>query len=238
VTEGRERKLASWRHRHLYPALVVTGPDGGRRARCLGCGMPGPPRTGLKRFASLVLAVVFVVSLVLGGRALAQEAESAVVQLTPMRDSGVSGTATLTDVEGGVKVELNMKGLSEADVRHINHFHGGGTCAEASVGRVAPVTIPLNTLVAQEDGTGSATTTLKDLTLDELLEGGQERFILVHAKSKEGQGIPPGISCGDLALPASGGSRPTVLLASGAAVVLGAAAGSLALLRRMLRRFA
>jgi Cu/Zn superoxide dismutase len=238
VAEGRERKLASWRRRHLYPALVVTGPDGGRRARCLGCGMPGPSRTGLKRFASVVLAVVFVVSLVLGGRALAQEAESAVVQLTPSHDSGVSGTAALTDVEGGVKVELNMKGFSEAGVRHINHFHGGGTCAEARAGRVAPVTIPLNTLVAQEDGTGSATTTIKGVTMDELFGGDQERFILVHAKSKEGQGIPPGISCGNLPLPASGGSQPTVLLAIGAAVVLGAAAGSLALLRRSLQRFA
>jgi Cu/Zn superoxide dismutase len=198
--------------------------------------MLGPLRIGLKRIAGVVLGTVLLVSLVLGGSALAQEAESEELQLTPSRDSGVRGTASLTDVEGGVKVELNMKGLPEAGVQHINHFHGGGTCADDRAGRTAPVTIPLNTLVAQEDGTGSATTTIKDVTVDELLGGDQERFILVHAKSKEGQGVPPGISCGDLALPASGGSRPTVLLVIAAALVLGAAAGSMALLRRQLRR--
>lgn len=57
--------------------------------------------------------------------------------------------------------------------------------------RMAPVTTPLNPIVAQEDGAGSATTTIKDVTLDELLGGDQKRFILVHAKTKEGQGVPP-----------------------------------------------
>jgi hypothetical protein len=46
-------------------------------------------------------------SLALGGSALAQETESVNLQLTPSRDSGVSGTATLTNVEGGVEVQLN-----------------------------------------------------------------------------------------------------------------------------------
>jgi hypothetical protein len=35
-----------------------------------------------------------------GAGALAQETDSLSLQLTPSRDSGVSGTATLTDVEG------------------------------------------------------------------------------------------------------------------------------------------
>jgi hypothetical protein len=138
------------------------------------------------------------------------------IQLTPSRNSGVSGTATLTDVEGGVKVELNMKGLPKAGVEHINHVHGGGTCADDRAGRTAPVTIPLKTVVAKGNGTGSATTTLKDVTLDKLFGSDQARFILLHAKTKEGQGVPPGISCADL-VPRTGSGAFETLPASGAA---------------------
>jgi hypothetical protein len=141
--------------------------------------------------------------------------KSVKLQLTPSRNSGVRGTATLTDVEGGVKVELDMRGLPEAGVEHINHIHGGGTCTDDRAGRTAPVTILLKNVVTQEAGTGSATTTIKGVTLDKLFGGDQARFILVHAKTKKGQGVPPGISCADLpqrigaggfeTLPASGG---------------------------------
>jgi hypothetical protein len=52
------------------------------------------------------------------------------------------------------------------------------------------VTIPLNTVVAKADGTGSATTRLKDVTLDQLLGVDKHRFILLHDKAKKGQGGP------------------------------------------------
>ena len=177
----------------------------------------------LNRVATMVFGATLLVSLGLGGSAFAQEGKSEQLQLTPSRDSGVSGTATLADVEGGVKVELSMKGLPEEGVKHINHIHGGGTCADDRAGRTAPVTIPLNSVVANADGTGSATTTIKDVTLDELLGDDQHRFILLHAKVEKGQGVPPGISCADLPqestkttfenLPSSGGMLPEVLLA-------------------------
>jgi hypothetical protein len=35
-------KSARWRCRHLHPVLIAVGPEGERRARCLGCGMLGP----------------------------------------------------------------------------------------------------------------------------------------------------------------------------------------------------
>jgi hypothetical protein len=162
--------------------------------------------------------------------------KSVELQLTPSRNSGVSGTATLTDVEGGVKVELNMRGLPEAGVEHINHIHGGGTCADDRAGRTAPVTIPLNNVVTQAAGTGSATTTIKDVTLDKLLGGDQARFILVHAKTKKGQGVPPGISCADLpqrigtggfeTLPASGGFSLPALPAAKQVVPMAGALGT------------
>jgi Cu/Zn superoxide dismutase len=195
----------------------------------------------LKRLAGVVFGATLVVSLVLGGSAIAQGAQSAQVQLTPSRDSGVSGTATLTDVEGGVEVELNMQGLPEAGIKHINHIHGGGTCADDRAGRTAPVTIPLKTVVANEDGTGSTTTTIKDVSVDELFGEDEERFILLHAKTEKGQGVPPGISCADLVprsgnggfetLPMSGGTSPAVLLIFGAVLALGSMIGLLALRR-------
>jgi Cu/Zn superoxide dismutase len=176
----------------------------------------------LKRVVSMVFGATLLASLVLGGSALAKGEKSVQLNLSPSRDSGVSGKATLTDVEDGVKVELHMKGLPEAGVKHINHIHGGGTCADDRAGRTAPVTIPLNTVVANADGTGSATTTIKDVTLDELLGDDQHRFILLHAEVEKGKGVPPGISCADLPqkstnttfenLPPSGGVPPTALL--------------------------
>jgi hypothetical protein len=108
---------------------------------------------------------------------------------------------------------------------------------------MAPVTIPLKPVVAQEDGTGSATTTLEDVTLDKLFGGDQDRFILLHAKTKEGQGVPPGITCVDLpkrsgnaaldTLPASGGIPPEMLLATLLALILVGTAGLLALRRHI-----
>jgi Cu/Zn superoxide dismutase len=176
----------------------------------------------LKRVVSLVFGATLLASIVLGGSALAKGEKSVKLHLTPLQNSGVTGEATLTDVNGGVEVELNMQHLPEPGVKHINHFHGGGTCADVAAGNMAPVTIPLKTIVAKEDGTGSATSTIKDVTLKQLLGDDEHRFILLHAKVKEGQGVPPGISCADLPqkstnttfedLPSSGGVPPTALL--------------------------
>ena len=196
----------------------------------------------LKRVAVMVFGATLLASLVLGGSALAKEEKSVKLHLTPSRDSGVSGTATLKEVEGGVKVELEMEGLPEKGVEHINHIHAGGTCADDRAGRTAPVTIPLNTVVAEGDGTGSATTTVKDVTLEKLLGDDQHRFILLHDKVKEGQGVPPGISCADLPqrstntslenLPTSGGLPPIVLLVIPSALLVVATSAMFVVLRR------
>lgn len=196
----------------------------------------------LKRLSGILFSATLLTSLILGGSALAHEEKSVQLHLKPLSDSGVSGNATLSNTEKGVKVELSMQGLPEAGVEHINHFHGGGTCADVQAGRMAPVTIPLKTIVAKEDGTGSATTTIKDVTLDELLGKDQHRFILVHAKVKEGQGVPPGISCVDLPqssanatfkpLPSSGGLPPILLLVVPIGMLLVSISAALRLLHR------
>ena len=197
----------------------------------------------LKRTVSIVFGVTLLASLILGGTAFAQDEKSVQLELTPSRDSGVRGTAILTDVKGGVNVELSMKGLPEEGVKHINHIHGGGTCADDRAGRTAPVTIPLNTVVADADGTGSATTTIKDVTLDQLLGKDQHRFVLLHAKVEKGQGVPPGISCADLPqksanttfenLPSSGGLPPKVLLIVPLVLLVMVTSVMLMLLRRI-----
>jgi hypothetical protein len=179
-------------------------------------------------FAALALAFA------LSASAGAQENQTVEVKLTQSRESGVSGTATLEDVNGGVEVTLEMRDLPQPGIKHINHIHGGGTCADDRAGRTAPVTIPLKTITAQEDGTGSATTTLEDVSVAELFGEDKERFVLFHAQTIEGEGVPPGIACADLApLAETGGIRPVTLLLAGALSGLGVAAGLFILQRRI-----
>jgi LPXTG-motif cell wall-anchored protein len=184
---------------------------------------------------ALAITMLFVaLALALSASAEAQEDQTMEVNLTESRDSGVSGTATLEDVKGGVKVTLQMQNLPEAGIKHINHIHAGGTCADDRAGRTAPVTIPLQTITAQDDGTGSATTTIEDVSVAQLFGEEKERFILLHAQTIEGEGVPPGIACADLApLPDTGGIRPATLFLAGAISVLGVAAGLFILQRRI-----
>jgi LPXTG-motif cell wall-anchored protein len=187
---------------------------------------------GARRLAGVSVVAALSAALVLTSGAAAQEQQSMEAQLTPSRGSGVSGTATLADVDNGVKVALEMQNLPEEGVKHINHIHAGGTCADDRAGRTAPVTIPLNPVVANADGTGSATTTIKDVTVAELFDLDKERFILLHAKAEEGRGVPPGIACADLApLPSTGGTILPVMPLVGVILGLGAVAGLFSLRR-------
>jgi Cu/Zn superoxide dismutase len=207
--------------------------------------------------AALVIVVFAALAVTLAPSAGAKEDQTMEVNLTQSRDSGVSGTATLEDLEGGgVEVTLEMRGLPEPGVKHINHIHAGGTCADDRAGRTAPVTIPLETIEAQEDGTGSATTTIEDVSVAELFGEDKERFVLLHAEAKEGEGVPPGIACADLVptaaegaslneettmmgestmmvseIPTSGG--PTILLPTAALLVVAGVVGFAVLRRSM-----
>jgi hypothetical protein len=184
--------------------------------------------------AALAITMIGALVLALSASAEAQEDQIVEVSLTQSRDSGVSGSATLEDVEGGVEVTLQMQNLPEAGIKHINHIHAGGTCADDRAGRTAPVTIPLETITAQNDGTGSATTTIEDVSVAQLFGEDKERFILLHAEAKKGEGVPPGIACADLApLAETGGIRPTTLFLAGAISVLGLAAWLFILQRRI-----
>jgi len=76
--------------------------------------------------------MALLAALALAGSVGAQEQQSAQLQLTQSCGSGVSGTATLKDVDGGVEVALNMQGLPEPGIKHINHIHAGGTWSQSS----------------------------------------------------------------------------------------------------------
>ena len=153
----------------------------------------------VKWFCGVVLVTTLLVVAAFGSSAAAQQSGGTEeLELAEQNNSGVSGTATLREVNGGVEVALNMQGLPEAGVEHINHFHGGGSCADYEAREDIPVTIPLTTVVANPDGTGSATTTLSDVTLDQLLDQRQERIIVFHAKQEEGVAVPPPIACADV----------------------------------------
>ena len=212
-----------------------------------------------RRLSGAALAITMLLAalaLALSASAEAQEDQIMEVSLTQSRDSGVSGNATFQDVEGGVEVTLEMQDLPEAGIKHINHIHAGGTCADDRAGRTAPVTIPLETITAQDDGTGSATTTIEDVSVAQLFGEDKERFILLHAQTIEGEGVPPGIACGDLVptaargaslneettmmgettmmvsdIPTSGG--PTILLPTAALLVVAGVVGYAVLKRNM-----
>ena len=198
--------------------------------------------SGPDRFVGLALGIALLALLALAGSVAAQEGDTLELQLTPSRDSGVSGTATITDVGKGVEVELNMRGLPEAGIEHINHFHAGGSCTADRAGNVAPATIPLKTVVAKEDGTGSGTTTLEDVTVDKRFDPGKVRYLALHSEVEKDEGVPPVISCADFVeaagrgavsttLPESGGPQPGVLLLAGVIVALVSAAGLSKLVR-------
>jgi Cu/Zn superoxide dismutase len=196
-----------------------------------------------QRLVGIAFGIALLAALALGGSVAAQEAKTMKLQLTPSRGSGVSGTATIAEVGGGLRVELNMRGLPKAGIKHINHFHAGGSCEADRAGNVAPATIPLKTIVAKADGTGSATTTLEDVTLDQLFDPNKKRYLALHSKTEKGQGVPPVISCADVVeaaaagavstkLPQSGGTHPVVLLLSSAAILTLSGAAGLSALRR------
>jgi Cu/Zn superoxide dismutase len=211
----------------------------------------------VKWFGGVVLATTLVVVLAMGISVAAQQSGGTEeLQFAEQNNSGVSGTATLRDADGGVEVALYMQGLPEAGVEHINHFHGGGSCADYEAEENIPVTIPLTTVVADQDGTGSATTTLPDVALDQLFDQSQERIIVFHAKQEEGVVVPPPIACADVnpttaetttmteqtvmmestePLPKSGGlevSRAPSVLVPAAALLVGLGVLAFSILRR------
>ncbi|MDQ3911352.1 MAG: superoxide dismutase family protein [Actinomycetota bacterium] len=122
---------------------------------------------------------------------------STTLQLTPSRNSGVSGDAILTDTDGGAEVILNVRNLTDQPGgEHIAHIHAGGTCIDDRMGSGVPVEYPLASLTTRADGTASSTTTIANVSVAQLFSE-IARYINVHA-AKTGGETPSGIACVDL----------------------------------------
>ena len=187
----------------------------------------------------VVLVVALLVALIVGS-AWAQSSDSQTLQLTPSRDSGVSGTAMLKEYGNDVEIRLNLQGLPKDGVSHPAHLHSDATCADDRADQGGPVEYPLEDVIAQGN-TGSSTSTY-DITLSELFS--QPRYVNVHAE-QTGDEVPPGIACADVVftemeqqtmmestepLPQSGGVTPSLLLPA-AALIVGSGILAFAVLR-------
>ncbi len=156
----------------------------------------GVPVLAANRRVPGLLLVVLI--LALGGCTRADEGKTedtpggTTLQLTPSRNSGVSGDAILTDTDGGAEVILNVRNLTDQPGgEHIAHIHAGGTCIDDRMGSGVPVEYPLASLTTRADGTASSTTTIANVSVAQLFSE-IARYINVHA-AKTG-----GIACVDL----------------------------------------
>ena len=77
----------------------------------------------------------------------------------------------------------------------------------------------------------SGRTVVRGVSLDQIISQYEKRLIIVHAKAKQGEGVPPGITCANLVpLPGTGGIQPeAATLLVGAILALGTAAGLFAM---------
>jgi hypothetical protein len=120
-----------------------------------------------------------------------------ILDLTPSQDSGVSGTATLTNTDDGVQLILNMQDLTdEAGTRLFAHIHEGGTCEDDPAGDGTPVQYQLTPLNTNPDGTAASATIIDGVTVPEL-SSGDPKYLDVHPEST-GEEESPSISCADL----------------------------------------
>lgn len=110
-----------------------------------------------------------------------EESQSMTVVLEVQNDSGVSGSATLTEVDGNTLVELDLAGSPEG-VAQPAHIHAG-SCAE-----IGDVVYPL------ESAVGGLSETTLNVALATILEG-LPLAINVHQSAEE---VDIYVACGDL----------------------------------------
>ncbi len=132
----------------------------------------------------IYLLLVAALALSLPAAALAQSG-IATVTLAEENNSGVSGTATLTDNDDGTTtVRVRLRGGPKGGV-HPEHLHEG-TCK----GTIPTVRYPLNDIVDDESETRI------DATLDDLSQ--VPLFINVHKSADE---LDVVIACGGVSIP-------------------------------------
>jgi uncharacterized protein (DUF305 family) len=134
--------------------------------------------------------------------------DSAEVKLEPQNGSHTMGSATLTESDGGVRVELSLGSLPQPETTYLAHIHPG-TCAEGQEGTDheegdehaehgsgagEEIEWPLSEVESDAQGHGSSTTKLNDASMKEFFSG-ELKHLNVHAA---GTGNPPILTCADL----------------------------------------
>ncbi len=78
------------------------------------------------------------------------------VPLVTIESSGVSGTAPFEEVDGGVRVDLEVEGLPKPGTRYLAHIHPGEPAAESRM-EVATSTARVASMARKELTTARAT---------------------------------------------------------------------------------
>ena len=140
---------------------------------------------------------------------------AAVVELEPANDSGTSGVATFTETTNGVEIRLDVRGLPDPGAMYLSHLHPGA-CGDdradqdheetgedhghddpsAQEGGSDEIEYPLTPVDSDAEGSGSSTTLLEDVTIEDLLSG-EPKYINVHAPGS-GDELPPDVACSSL----------------------------------------
>lgn len=140
-------------------------------------------------------------------RNMLRQEELAPVEVELRRAGGAStsGTATFAGSERGVEVELELRDLPTPDSAYLAHIHSG-SCdtgdreddhedhrpGEAD----REIEHPLSPVEPAGGHTGSSTTLLEGVTLDQLFSE-EPAYLNVHAA---GAGVPPQLTCTDLSV--------------------------------------
>jgi uncharacterized protein (DUF305 family) len=130
---------------------------------------------------------------------------SAQVELEPANGSQTTGTVTLSEADGGVKVELKVSRLPSSGTMYLVHIHPG-TCTEEEAGggehghshhghgASEEIEYPLSPVYADNKGDGTSTTVVHKVTFEGLLSG-EPKHVNVH---EPGSGEPPPVTCANL----------------------------------------
>lgn len=179
------------------------------------------PRFRTWAMVGVPLGVVLAGSaLILGSAPAAQPSGDATADDTPVKVTlvpadgfGASGTATFTDVDGGVEVGLEVRGLPEPGATYLAHIHPGA-CADDPNGAhdhhhdhghgIGEIEHPLTPLVPELGGSARSTTTIEGVTLADPFSE-EEFHVNVHAEATGSAELPDTLACGELR--ATGGGR-------------------------------
>jgi hypothetical protein len=131
----------------------------------------------------------------------AHQSHSAKLTLHPEGNSGASGTASFKDIEDGVIVKLELRGLPKPNTLYLAHIHPG-TCSEgedegeAHEHGGAEFEYPLSQVKSEflSEGGASSTTILHHTSVEKLFSGGP-MHLNVH---EAGSGNQPVLACVDL----------------------------------------